>query len=82
MSKKSKCKSSVKAESIKGSKKKSKKAKAPEKASKKSRELQASSIADILKSMTCPCCSKRCSLAKPKCGKGRAVAKKKMEKVA
>ena len=29
---------------------------------------------------TCPCCSKRCPLAKPKCGKGRAVARKKRER--
>ncbi len=28
----------------------------------------------------CPCCSKRCPLSKPKCGKGRAVAKKKLQK--
>lgn len=26
---------------------------------------------------TCPFCSKHCPLAKPKCGKGRAVARKK-----
>ena len=26
---------------------------------------------------SCPCCGKHCSLAKPKCGKGRAVARKK-----
>lgn len=26
---------------------------------------------------TCPCCSKHCPLSKPKCGKGRAVARKK-----
>lgn len=26
---------------------------------------------------TCPCCSKCCPLSKPKCGKGRAVARKK-----
>lgn len=30
---------------------------------------------------TCPCCSKRCPLAKPKCGKGRAVARKKRERL-
>lgn len=26
---------------------------------------------------SCPCCGKHCPLAKPKCGKGRAVARKK-----
>lgn len=31
---------------------------------------------------TCPCCSKRCPLSKPKCGKGRAVARKKRERLA
>lgn len=36
----------------------------------------------ILRGLICPCCSKRCPLAKPKCGKGRALAKKKAEKVA
>ncbi len=30
---------------------------------------------------TCPCCSKRCPLSKPKCGKGRAVARKKRERL-
>lgn len=30
---------------------------------------------------TCPCCSKRCPLSKPKCGKGRAVARKKQERL-
>ncbi|MDO4442388.1 MAG: hypothetical protein Q4B69_00740 [Slackia sp.] len=30
---------------------------------------------------TCPCCSKRCPLTKPKCGKGRAVARKKRERL-
>lgn len=34
------------------------------------------SLADF----TCPCCSKRCPLSKPKCGKGKAVAKKKLQK--
>ena len=30
---------------------------------------------------TCPCCSKHCPLSKPKCGKGRAVARKKRERL-
>ena len=30
---------------------------------------------------TCPCCSKRCPLSKPKCGKGRAVARKKRDRL-
>lgn len=30
---------------------------------------------------TCPCCSKRCPLSKPRCGKGRAVARKKRERL-
>lgn len=30
---------------------------------------------------TCPCCSKRCPLSKPKCGKGRAVVRKKRERL-
>lgn len=30
---------------------------------------------------TCPCCSKHCPLSKPKCGKGRAVARKKQERL-
>ena len=29
----------------------------------------------------CPCCNKRCPLSKPKCGKGRAVARKKRERL-
>lgn len=31
---------------------------------------------------TCPCCGKHCPLSKPKCGKGRAVARKKRERLA
>ena len=38
-------------------------------------------IAFDLSDITCPCCSKRCPLSKPKCGKGKAIAKKKLEKV-
>lgn len=30
---------------------------------------------------TCPCCGKRCPLSKPKCGKGRAVARKKRDRL-
>lgn len=30
--------------------------------------------------LKCPCCGKHCPLSKPKCGKGRAVAKKTVEK--
>ena len=41
----------------------------------------ATAIAINLADFTCPCCSKRCPLSKPKCGKGRAIAKKKLEKV-
>lgn len=40
------------------------------------------SVEEVLRGLMCPCCSKRCPLAKPKCGKGRALAKKKAEKVA
>ena len=41
----------------------------------------ATAIAINLADFTCPCCSKRCPLSKPKCGKGKAIAKKKLEKV-
>ena len=41
----------------------------------------ATAIAINLADFTCPCCSKRCPLSKPKCGKGKASAKKKLEKV-
>ena len=40
----------------------------------------ATAIAINLADFTCPCCSKRCPLSKPKCGKGKAVAKKRLEK--
>ena len=42
----------------------------------------ATTIAINLADFTCPCCSKRCPLSKPKCGKGKAIAKKKLEKAA
>ena len=45
-------------------------------------KIQKTAIALNLADFTCPCCSKRCPLSKPKCGKGKAVAKKKMEKAA
>lgn len=47
-------------------------------ASAKSKAVTA--IAINLADFTCPCCSKRCPLSKPKCGKGKAIAKKKSEK--
>ena len=49
------------------------------KASKKPKKA-ATAIAINLADFTCPCCSKRCPLSKPKCGKGKAIAKKKLEK--
>lgn len=45
-------------------------------------KIQKTAIALNLADFMCPCCSKRCPLSKPKCGKGKAIAKKKMEKAA
>lgn len=50
-------------------------------ATKKATKKAATAIAINLADFTCPCCSKRCPLSKPKCGKGKAIAKKKLEKV-
>lgn len=39
-------------------------------------------IKAMLAEMRCTCCGKHCPLSKPKCGKGRALAKKTTEKLA
>lgn len=62
----------------KGSKKSTKKAEA-----RVAKPADAAKITTInLADFTCPCCSKRCLLSKPKCGKGKAIAKKKLQRAA
>ena len=52
------------------------------KAAKANKVAAASSAASFQLNLgTCPCCSKHCPLSKPKCGKGRAVARKKRERL-
>lgn len=36
----------------------------------------------VLEETRCTCCGKHCPLSKPRCGKGRAMAKKLVEKFA
>lgn len=57
--------------------------KADEKAKvKKAGKPKKSDIRAMLAEMRCTCCGKHCPLSKPKCGKGRALAKKAVEKLA
>lgn len=49
----------------------------PAKAAKTGKAAASGAASFQLNLGTCPCCSKHCPLAKPKCGKGRAVARKK-----
>ncbi len=47
----------------------------------KAKSPRVSTVID-LSAFACPCCGKHCPLSKPKCGKGRAIAKKKQQSVA
>lgn len=60
---------------------KAKPAKAKAKAAKTGKAAALGAASFQLNLGTCPCCSKRCPLSKPKCGKGRAVARKKRERL-
>lgn len=57
-------------------------AKKPKKKAKQGKAAPEISAASLKLDLgTCPCCSKHCPLSKPKCGKGRAVARKKRERL-
>ena len=59
------------------SSKERKKKEKTKKAGKKNKTKAAkASAASALDGRVCPCCKKHCSLAKPKCGKGKAVRAK------
>ena len=48
------------------------------KAAKKKAKAAKATAAVALEGCVCPCCKKHCPLAKPKCGKGKAVRAKKL----
>lgn len=48
------------------------------KAAKKKAKASKAAEAVALEGCVCPCCKKHCPLAKPKCGKGKAVRAKKL----
>lgn len=73
-------KEKAKKEAVKKSERKPKKAsetKKPKKSAGEKKGKREKSIKAAARKLTiCPCCSKHCSLAKPKCSKGKAIAKK------
>lgn len=58
------------------SSKERKKKEKTKKAGKKAAKAAKATAASALDGRVCPCCKKHCSLAKPKCGKGKAVRAK------
>lgn len=63
-------------ERIAVSSKERKKKEKTKKAGKKAAKAAKATAASALDGRVCPCCKKHCSLAKPKCGKGKAVRAK------
>lgn len=54
----------------------------PDATTRKAKRQRRSDAGTALLERACPCCSKRCLLAKPRCGKGRAVRAKLLERAA